>query len=233
MQIIPAIDIYKKKIVRLLKGNFNKIHYFKKKFKNFLKYFLKNKIKNINLIDLEGALKKKTKNKKLISSIIKKLKKNKINSNIGGGIRKIKTIKYYLNIGANKIILGTAVIKNISFFKKIYYKYKKKIMISLDIKKGHIMLNGWKEKYINLKKFMKKIKFYKNEIIVTNIDKDGTLKGIDLKFNKKILKIIKKNKIIFSGGYLNKNYTKIKNMSKRIKGYIIGKYLYKKIENDF
>ncbi|MGX7582517.1 HisA/HisF-related TIM barrel protein [Candidatus Vidania fulgoroideorum] len=228
MEIIPAIDIYKKKIVRLLKGNYKKIFFCKKKIKNFINYFIKNKIKKVNIIDLEGALLGKIKNKKLILKIIKKLKKKKIKSQIGGGIRKISDIKYYLNNGANKVILGTAIIKNLKFFKFVLKKFKNKIIISIDIKNKKIMLRGWKKKYKTIKEFIKKINFYKNKIIITNINKDGTLKGVDFIFINKIMKIIKKNEIIFSGGYVKKNYKKLSKI-KRLKGYIVGKYIYKKI----
>ncbi|WP_458659031.1 HisA/HisF-related TIM barrel protein [Candidatus Vidania fulgoroideorum] len=232
MIIIPALDIYKNNIVRLTKGNYNKVFKLKKSINKILDYFLKNKFNLINIIDLEGALKKKITNKKKIVKLISFFLDKKIKCCIGGGIRNKKSIKYYISKGAHKIILGTKILKNINFFREIYNKYKKKILISIDIYKNKIMINGWKKKNkISLKKYLKKISFYKKKIIFTNINRDGTLKGVDIKFIKNILNNnLGKKRCIFSGGFSGeKDIIKIKNECGSLFGYIVGKYIYNKI----
>ncbi|XAO72492.1 MAG: HisA/HisF-related TIM barrel protein [Candidatus Vidania fulgoroideorum] len=234
MKLIPAFDFYKKKIVRLYKGKFNKIKYYNLKIKKIIKFLIKNKLKIINIINLESSKKGKLTRKKYIIELIKKFKKRNIKTQIGGGIRNLNNIKKYKKY-AYKIILGTKAIKNINFLKKAINKYKDKIILSIDVLKNKIMINGWKKKTnYKLKEFIKKInKFYKNKIIITNIDRDGTLKGINKKFIKKILKmkLINRKKIIFAGGFKNKkDYKFLK--KKQINSYIVGKYIYKKINND-
>ncbi|MGX7576899.1 HisA/HisF-related TIM barrel protein [Candidatus Vidania fulgoroideorum] len=227
MILIPALDFYKKKILRLKNGNFKKKFLFKN-FKNVKKFFIKKSFKYVNLIDLEGAKKGKIKNFKIIGKFIKFFNKKKTKVNVGGGIRNTKSINFYLKKGANKIILSTKVIKNILFLKKINKKYGKKIIISLDIKKKYIMLEGWKKKYCSFKKYYKKIKnFYNGYIIVTNINSDGSNKGINKGFINYIIKITKNRKIIFSGGYKKKYFNFL--LKKKIYAYISGRYIYKKI----
>ncbi|MGX7577299.1 HisA/HisF-related TIM barrel protein [Candidatus Vidania fulgoroideorum] len=228
MKIIPAIDIYKKKIIRLNKGNYKNKYFFKKKIKNFINFFIKKKIKIINIIDLEGALKGKKSNKTMIIKIIKQMNKYKIKTQIGGGIRKMRDIKYYINHGASKVILGTRAINDKKFLKTSIKKYKSKIIISLDVRKNKIMTNGWKKQTYNLNKFIKHINF-KNTLLITNITRDGTLKGIDFNFILNIKNKVK-NTIIFSGGYSGrKDFIKLKKLN--IKFYVVGKYFYKKIND--
>ncbi|MGX7576476.1 HisA/HisF-related TIM barrel protein [Candidatus Vidania fulgoroideorum] len=233
MILIPAIDIYKGKIVRLYKGNYKKKKIYNFKIINILSYFLKNNFKIINIIDLEGAQKKKIVNKKIITKIIKIMKKKNIKCQIGGGLRRVKFLKYYFKKGANKLIIGSKAL-NKNFIKKIIIKFKKKIIISADIYKNFIMTESWKKKKIKYKIFKNKIlKYFKGTLIVTNINRDGTQKGIELKFLKKILKCFKNNKIIFSGGYNGKDdikKLKKKNMYNKIYGYVVGKYIYEKLK---
>ncbi|MGX7582799.1 HisA/HisF-related TIM barrel protein [Candidatus Vidania fulgoroideorum] len=233
MKIIPSIDIYKNNIVRLLRGDFKKLTVYNIKLKKLLKYFIKKKIRLINLIDLEGAKKKKIINKKKICKIINIMKYYNIKCNVGGGIRKYKHIKYYIKKGAKKIILGSNALKK-DFILKLIKNYKKKIIISVDIFNNNVMLESWKKKSLYYKEFFNKVlKYYKGTFIVTNIKLDGTKKGININFLKKIIKIVKNYKIIFAGGFSGKkDIKKLKKnkIYKNIKGYIVGKYIYEKLK---
>ncbi|UOQ27883.1 Phosphoribosylformimino-5-aminoimidazole carboxamide ribotide isomerase [Candidatus Vidania fulgoroideae] len=219
-KIIPAIDILDGKFVRLLKGNFKKKKYFisYKKYTNFL---IKEKVKFIHIVDLDGARLGKPKNKKIISKIIKKFKKNGVGIQIGGGIRKKKYIDFYIKKGV-KVIIGT------SFFKKRIDNVNfKKIIISIDYKDKRVFLNGWEKRGISLKKAIKKAKKSKfRYFIFTNINNDGTSKGLDIKNIKYICNKMKKKKIMFAGGF-NDNEKKIYRI-KNLYGIISGSFFYEK-----
>ena len=142
MIIFPAIDIKGGKCVRLLKGDFNKITQYKKSPIDQAQEFLNLGFDNIHLIDLDGALAKKPINE----NIIKKISKlSKIKIQIGGGIRSIEHIKRLLDLNVDKVILGTAAVKNIEFLKKACDQFNNKIALSLDTRKGYIALSGWKK----------------------------------------------------------------------------------------
>ena len=142
MKIFPAIDIKDKKCIRLLKGDFdNQTIYEQSPFEQALKYKDAGLL-NLHIIDLDGALSGELVNLKIIENIIKKLN-TKIE--IGGGIRSIDKIKAYIDIGVDKVILGSAAIKNPDFLRQACEAFKGKIALGLDAKKGKLSVSGWIE----------------------------------------------------------------------------------------
>ena len=117
MKIFPAIDIKEKKCVRLVKGDFdNKTEYKMSPVDQAGKY-KDYGFKNLHIVDLDGALTGETVNLDIIQKIIVKYD---LKIEIGGGIRTTESIKKYINAGVEKIILGSAAIKNsrsLSFLK--------------------------------------------------------------------------------------------------------------------
>ena len=179
MKIFPAIDIKEGKCVRLLKGNFNKITEYKKSPVEQAKEFYNLGFKNIHLVDLDGALEGNIINE----NIIKKISEiNEIKIQVGGGIRNSEHIKKLLDFGVDKVILGTAAVENIDFLKSACEKFRNKIAISLDVRKGYIALSGWKKQTnILASEYLEKIKNIKiTRIIYTDIDRDGTKLGSNL-----------------------------------------------------
>ena len=129
MKIFPAIDIKEKKCVRLLKGDFdNQTIYKQSPFDQALRYKDAGLI-NLHIVDLDGALSGELVNLKIIENIIKKLS---ISIEIGGGIRSIDKIQAYIDIGVDKVILGSAAIKNPDFLKQACEIFKGKIALGLD-----------------------------------------------------------------------------------------------------
>ena len=126
MKIFPAIDIKDKKCVRLLKGNFgNQTIYEQSPYDQASKYKDAGLI-NLHMVDLDGALSGELVNLDIIENIVKKLD---ISIEIGGGIRSVEKIRAYLNIGVDKVILGSAAIKNPNFLKQACETFKDKIVI--------------------------------------------------------------------------------------------------------
>ena len=115
MKIFPAIDIKDKKCVRLVKGNFdNKTEYEISPVDQAQKY-KDHGFKNLHIVDLDGALTGETVNLDIIQEIINKFD---LKIEIGGGIRNFKSIKKYIDAGVEKVILGSAAIKDKIFLKE-------------------------------------------------------------------------------------------------------------------
>jgi len=228
MIILPAIDIKGGKCVRLFQGDFEKTTEYKKTPADQAQEFLNYGFKNIHVIDLDGALKGELVNKNIIKDIIKK---NSLKVQVGGGIRSLENIKELHDIGVDKIVLGTAAVENIEFLKKACNHYKDKIALALDVRNGLIALSGWKKQTkISALEFVKKIENYGlSRIIYTDIDKDGTKTGPNIKETINISEKIK-IPIIISGGVSSMtDILKIKEMKpKNIEGIIIGKAIYDK-----
>ncbi|MGX7576623.1 1-(5-phosphoribosyl)-5-[(5-phosphoribosylamino)methylideneamino]imidazole-4-carboxamide isomerase [Candidatus Vidania fulgoroideorum] len=215
--LIPALDVYNKKCVRLKKGKFNKKYVFCKNPIKILLFYLNKKVKRIHIIDLNGAKNKSNINKNIITNIIFICNYYKISKiQKGGGLRENLKIKIF-SIFCYKIILSTY------FFKKTL-KLSKKTIISLDIKNKFIYSKGWKKKELSIKEFF--FKFKPNEIIYTNISLDGTLKGVNFNKIKFLLKFYS-SKLIISGGVKNKKDLMVYKYD-NILGYISGKAVYRK-----
>jgi phosphoribosylformimino-5-aminoimidazole carboxamide ribotide isomerase len=153
MKIFPAIDIKDKKCVRLVKGDFdNKTEYKMSPVEQAGKY-KDHGFKNLHVVDLDGALTGETVNLDIIQEIVTKFD---LKIEIGGGIRNFESIQKYADVGVEKVILGSAAIKDKIFLKKACEKFPNKIALGLDAKDGYLSVSGWKEnsKTVVLMKFV-------------------------------------------------------------------------------
>jgi phosphoribosylformimino-5-aminoimidazole carboxamide ribotide isomerase len=226
MIIFPAIDIKDGKCVRLIKGDFNQMTSYKKSPFDQAKIYFQSGFKNIHIVDLDGALQGKSSNSNIVKEIIKNFK---LKIQIGGGIRTIDDIDSWVKSGVDKVIIGTAAVENKNLLKTACEKFKNKIAISLDVKDGFIFLSGWKKKTnILASDFLKEVQnFGISRIIYTDINKDGTKKGPNI---KDTIELSSKFKIpfIISGGISSiEDVKKIKSLNNsNIEGVIVGKSIY-------
>ena len=226
MIIFPAIDIKDGVCVRLLKGDFRQITSYENTPIDQAKKYFQNGFNNIHIVDLDGALHGRSVNSILISEIVKKVK-SKIQ--IGGGIRTIDDISRWVKLGVYKVVMGTAAVENVELLKMACNKFKNKIAVSLDVKDGLIALSGWKRQTnISAIDFIKKIKnFGISRIIYTDIYKDGTKQGPNIKDTVE-LSTKAKIPLVISGGVSSiEDIKKIKSLNNpKIEGVIIGKAIY-------
>ena len=226
MKIFPAIDIKDKKCVRLVKGNFdNKTEYKTSPIDQAGKY-KDHGFKNLHIVDLDGALTGNTVNLDIIHEIVGKYD---LKIEVGGGVRSIDSIKKYIDSGVEKVILGSAAIKNKKFLKEACTKFKDKIALGLDVKEGNLSVSGWKEN-LNIKifDFLKEVNdFGVSRLIYTDINRDGTKGSPNFNETVKIAEI-SKCPVIISGGVSSINdIKKAKELNnKNIEGIIVGKAIY-------
>ena len=228
--LYPAIDIKNGKCVRLLFGDMNKETIYGDNPLDQAMWFLDQGAEWLHIVDLDGAVRGENINKIAILKILKKLQ-NKIKVQLGGGIRDLDQMDYWLQNYVDRVILGTAALENPDLIINLDKKYFKKIVIGTDVRNGMIASHGWKNqskvKAVDLiKKFNPDII---DSIIYTDISRDGSLKGVNLKqtlnFAKSIL-----SPVIASGGIfsLNEILQLRKEFSNGIEGVIIGRALYDK-----
>tara|TARA_Y100001970_G_scaffold138148_1_gene170008 strand:+ start:18505 stop:19233 length:729 start_codon:yes stop_codon:yes gene_type:complete len=226
VKIIPAIDIKDKKCVRLIKGDFEKKFLYEISPIDQAGKYKDHGFKNLHIIDLDGALTGQMINLDIIKKI---LDKYDLKIEIGGGVRTLNSIKKYLDLGVEKVILGSAAIKNKEFLKEACTKFKNKIALGLDAKDGKLSISGWKEN-LNIKTldFLIDINdFGVSRLIYTDINKDGTKTGPNFDETIKIARI-SKCPVIISGGVSSINdIKKAKELNnKNIEGIIVGKAIY-------
>ena len=148
---------------------------------------------------------------------------------VGGGIRTIIDVENWIRSGVDKVIMGTAAVENIDLLKTACEKFKNKIAVSLDIKDGFLALSGWKKRTnISALDFIKKIEnFGVSRIIYTDINKDGTKKGPNIKDTIELSTKVKIPFIISGGISSIEDIKKIKSLNNsNIEGVIVGKSIY-------
>ena len=226
MIIFPAIDIKDGKCVRLIKGDFNQMTSYEKSPFDQAKVYFENGFNNIHIVDLDGALLGQSYN----SHIVKKMLENlKLKIQIGGGIRTIDEVDSWVKNGVDKVIIGTAGVENKNFLKKACEKFKNKIAISLDVKDGLIFLSGWKKQTnIRVSDFLKEVEnFGISRIIYTDINKDGTKEGPNIKDTIELSSKVKIPFVISGGISSIEDIKKIKSLKNtNIEGVIVGKSIY-------
>ncbi len=224
MKIFPAIDIKDKKCVRLVKGDFeNKTEYEMSPAEQAQKY-KEHGFKNLHIVDLDGALTGKTINLDIIQDIVRKFD---FKVEIGGGIRNFDSIQKYIDAGVEKVILGSAAIKDKSFLKKACEKFSNKIALGLDAKNGYLSVSGWKESSNQLTlDYLKEVNDYgASRLIYTDINRDGMKQSPNFDETIKVAKI-SNCPVIISGGVSSiDDIKKAKNL-KNVEGIIVGKAIY-------
>ena len=224
MKIFPAIDIKDKKCVRLVKGEFdNKTEYDLSPVEQAKKY-QDHGFKNLHIVDLDGALTGQLINLDIIQDIISKLD---LKVEVGGGIRNFENIKKYVDIGAEKVILGSAAIKNKNFLKEACKKFPNKIALGLDSKDGYLSVSGWKENSNqSTLEYLSDVNDYGvSRLIYTDINKDGMKQSPNFEETSKVAE--KSNcPVIISGGVSSLEDIKKAKTLKNIEGIIVGKAIY-------
>ena len=225
MKILPAIDLKNGKCVRLTKGDFKSEKIYNENPINQAEIFSNAGFKYLHIIDLDGALEGNLVNLKVVEEIVKKFN---FKVEIGGGIRSEDSIGKLLDIGSDKIILGTAAIKNKSFLKSCCKKYFGHIALALDVRRNNIAISGWKDQTnINIFDFLNTVKdFGISRLIYTDIDKDGTNEGPNFEDSYKIADRFNIPVIISGGVSSMEDINKIVSDNKKINGIIVGKALY-------
>ena len=198
MKIFPAIDIKDKKCVRLVKGDFNnKTEYETSPIDQAGKY-KDHGFKNLHIVDLDGALTGETVNIDTIEEIISKFD---LKIEIGGGIRNFESIQKYTDAGVEKVILGSAAIKDKIFLQEACQKFPNKIALGLDAKDGYLSVSGWKENSNQLiLDFLKEVNDYgASRLIYTDINRDGMKTSPNFEETVKVADI-SNCPVIISGG---------------------------------
>ena len=142
MNIFPAIDLYNHKAVRLFKGDYDKMTVYSDSPLSVARDFEEKGAKFILLVDLEGAKDGTTPNIEIVKEIATK---TNLFTEIGGGIRDIETVRRYLENGVDRVILGTAAVKDEAFLKQALTEFGDKIAVGIDIKDGFVAIKGWTE----------------------------------------------------------------------------------------
>lgn len=223
MLILPAIDLYDKKAVRLYKGDYDNMTVYSENPLEVAHQFQECGATFIHLVDLEGAKLGTTPNLDIVKKIVEN---TNLDVEIGGGIRDDATVKKYIDIGVRRVILGTAAVTDDSFLRSCVEKYKDRIAVGVDLKDGYVAIKGWTEKSrLTADEFFSHLsEIGVKTVICTDISKDGALKGTNRELYKELSGKYSMD-IVASGGVSDLEDIKaLKEM--KLYGAIVGKAYY-------
>jgi len=223
MIILPAIDLFDKKAVRLYKGDYANMTVYSEHPEEIALDFKKSGAEWIHVVDLEGAKDGTTPNISVVERIVKA---SGLQVEIGGGIRSLETLEKYFSVGVSRAILGTSAVTDEKLLASALEKYGEKIAVGADVKDGFIAIKGWIEKseYTLDAFFLKMQSLGVKTVICTDISKDGAMKGTNLSLYEELSSKYSIN-IVASGGVSSLEDVKaLREMN--VYGAIIGKAYY-------
>ncbi len=227
MLIIPAIDIKEGRCVRLTEGQFEDVEIFSNDPVMVASKWADKGAMIIHVVDLDGAQYGKLTNTSLLEKVVKKIN---IPVQTGGGIRNYQEVKNLINLGVSRVILGTVLWKDKLLARRLFKEFSVKIVAGIDAREGYVAIEGWQNiTSVDALDFAKEMeRLGAKRIVYTDIKRDGTLKGPNIKNIKKILKNVN-IPLICSGGIASlDDIRKLKELeTKGLEGVILGKALYK------
>lgn len=179
MLILPAIDMYEGKAVRLFQGDYDQMTVYDDNPVRTARKFRSAGAEWVHLVDLEGARDGGTPNMGVVSRIIKE---TGLMAEVGGGIRNTDTVSKYMDIGVSRVIIGTGAITNERFLVESVQRYGDRIAVAADVRDGYVAIKGWTEKSERtLHDFCKNMQdIGVRTLICTDISKDGAMQGTNL-----------------------------------------------------
>ncbi|MGE6395309.1 1-(5-phosphoribosyl)-5-[(5-phosphoribosylamino)methylideneamino]imidazole-4-carboxamide isomerase [Chryseobacterium scophthalmum] len=224
MRIIPAIDIIDGKCVRLSKGDYGTKKIYNENPLEVAKEFESFGIKYLHLVDLDGAKSKHIVNQKVLENIARE---TSLKIDFGGGLKTIEDIEIAFNSGAKQITIGSIAVQNPEFCFNLIEKYgSEKIILGADCENRKIKTSGWLEEsdqdVIDFILYYQKKKI--QNVICTDISKDGMLEGASEDLYKEILDKTKIQLIASGGISCIEDIYKMKEIG--CSGTIIGKAIY-------
>lgn len=223
MILLPAIDLFDKKAVRLYKGDYQKMTVYSHNPIEIAQDFEAAGATHIHMVDLEGAKDGTTPNLSIVAQVARE---TCLFVEIGGGIRSIETVEKYLKSGVSRVILGTAAVKDPEFLREAVNRFGEKIAVGADVKDGKIAIKGWLETAdVTLDEFLRQMQTIgvKN-VICTDISRDGAMRGTNLELYREFSEKYALD-ITASGGVSTmEDVLKLREMN--LYGAIIGKAYY-------
>lgn len=226
MFIIPAIDLKNGNCVRLLKGEEGTETVFSNSPSDTAKKWEQCGAEWIHVVDLDGAFRGNPRNFEAVEEIVRSVSSN---VQVGGGIRNAATAEKYLEVGIKRVIIGTSAFTDRDFLKDICRRFPGRIAVGVDTKGGKIALRGWKETIdASIARTMLEFRDIGVSLVIhTNVDRDGTMEGIDIASIKSFLSLCPLP-VIVSGGIASPvDLSKIQSIGDgNLLGAILGKSIY-------
>ena len=197
MILLPAIDLYDKKAVRLYQGDYRQMTIYNDDPCAVARDFRDAGAEWVHMVDLEGAKTGQTPN----FDVVARVAAMGLRVEIGGGIRSGETVRKYLDAGVSRVILGTAALTNRPFLCEMVERYGEAIAVGVDCRDGCVAIHGWTEtSAIRCEDFFAELQdLGVQTVICTDISRDGAMKGTNFELYRTLSENFSVN-IVASGG---------------------------------
>ncbi len=228
MELIPAIDLRNGKVVRLFRGDYTRETTYTVDPVDIARQFEQAGCTWVHIVDLDGARAGRPQNFNIIENIVRG---TKLRVEVGGGLRTEESMEYALAIGAQRIILGTRALAEMPWFETMAQdtRFRDRLILGLDARDGLVSTHGWTRTPTDAPRVADIVRQVDSwplaGIIYTDIARDGTLRGPNLRATARLTKIIKKIPIIHSGGVASLQDI-VALSALPIEGIIVGKAIY-------
>jgi phosphoribosylformimino-5-aminoimidazole carboxamide ribotide isomerase len=223
MMVIPAVDIRYGSCVRLLRGDPSQETVYSRDPVEMAKQWFDKGAARLHVIDLDGALSGQIHH---LNLAVRMKKEASVWIQFGGGIRRWEDVERVLEAGIDRIIMGTAVLKDPVLVRRAKKTYGERVMVALDVEKDQVAVEGWKEETpVTLSEAIKTVEeLGVHEMIFTDISRDGTLEGPNIEYVRRVIGMTRM-KVFASGGIGSlEDIQRLKTTGAA--GCIIGKALY-------
>lgn len=223
MIIIPAVDMINGAPVRLYQGDYEKKEVVADSVLDTVLSFQNSGAEYVHMVDLDGARSGRRENAGLITAAAGMLK---IPVEAGGGIRTFEDVSYYIENGVDRVILGTAALRDEELLKKALEHYGSRIAVGMDCRSGYVSTAGWLQDsscmYLDFAEKMEKLGV--RTLVFTDISRDGTLSGPNFEMLERLQQNCSCNIIASGGIHSLEDIARLAEMN--LYGAIVGKALY-------
>lgn len=223
MLILPAIDLQDGRCVRLMQGDFAQVTQFSDDPAAVARRWQAEGAEWLHVVDLDGARHGTPQNRESIRQIREAVA---IPIEVGGGLRALKDVAALLDLGIERVILGTAALKDRAFLRACLERWGERIAIGLDARNGLVATDGWLETSTvpALTLAQELAAEGVARLIATDTQRDGALSGPNLDALAALLAVVKRP-IIASGGVASLDDLQ-QLAALGVEGAIIGRALY-------
>ena len=223
MLILPAIDLFEGRAVRLLRGDYAQMTIYNEHPEDVARDFAAQGAKWVHLVDLEGA---KTGGTPNLETVLQIKRESGLKCEVGGGVRSLEVIARYLDAGLDRVILGTAAVTEKGLVEEAVQRYGERIAVGVDIRMGYVAVKGWTEssdlEAFTFCRMMQKAGI--RTLICTDISRDGAMRGTNVGLYQELEEQFDVQ-IIASGGVSSLEDVR-RLAALRLYGAIIGKAYY-------
>lgn len=228
MILYPAIDIRGGKAVRLLQGDYERETAYDADPVDAAKRWAGDGAEFLHVVDLDGAKAGTPQNLKEVRRIADAVK---CPIQVGGGLRDADAVAAILEAGAERVVIGTAALRDPVFLEEMLARHGERVVVSVDGRNGRVALAGWTETgKSGVVEAVLELSFRGvKRFLFTPIEVDGTLEGPDLKELEQVAGATDAA-VIYSGGVgsLADLGALAREAAPNVEGAIVGRALYER-----